>query len=265
MNEELSLAWQMSGHKGRPVILFLHGFLGNGQEWEEIVSYLAEDYRCLTVDLPGHGKSAGLNRHPDWGMENTAAALIALLNELAIKKCFVIGYSMGGRLALYLAFHYPRYFTKVILESASPGLITEEERRERIARDEQLAQRLETGDFREFLLEWYRQPLFQTLLQHPQFEGIFRNRLQNDPRALAKSLREMSTGRQPSLWEELSSNKIPLLLIVGGKDAKFRSIAAEMADICPAARVKPIESCGHNVHFENPIEFAKGIKSFLIV
>lgn len=257
----LPLFFRLSGPAGRPVILFLHGFLGSGQEWEEIISHLAERFRCLTVDLPGHGRSASLDRWRSWSMENTAKGAIALLEKLGIHKCFLAGYSMGGRLALYLALHYPRYFAKVILESASPGLKTDPERRERIARDEQLAQRLEE-DFGEFLRDWYGQPLFQTLKQHPRFEEIFQHRLQNDPRGLAKSLREMGTGAQPSLWEQLPGNKIPLLLAVGEKDAKFRAIAGEMAELCPAIRIETVAGCGHNVHVENAGAFAEALIKF---
>ncbi len=258
----LPLFFRLSGPAGRPVILFLHGFLGSGEEWEEIISHLSGSFRCLAVDLPGHGRSASLDRRRSWSMENTAKAVIALLQRLGIEKCFSAGYSMGGRLALFLTLTYPQYFAKAILESASPGLKTAPERRERIARDEQLARRLETEDFREFLHGWYRQPLFQTLAQHPRFAEIFQHRLQNDPRGLAKSLREMGTGAQPSLWEQLPGNKIPLLLVVGEKDAKFRSIAAEMAKLCPAIQIETVAGCGHNVHMENEGVFAEALIKF---
>lgn len=263
MASRLSLTWRLSGFEGRPVILFLHGFMGNGEEWEEIVSFLAKDFHCLTVDLPGHGKTASLNRNLDWGMENTAAAVITLLNELTIKKCFLVGYSMGGRLALYLMLHYPQYFPKVVLESASPGLKTLVEQQERIARDNLLADRLESGDFKSFLTEWCRQPLLRGLQNHPRFRVLFEKRLKNDPLGLAKSLREMGTGCQPSLWEKLPQNKIPLLLVVGKRDAKFRSIAGEMASLSPTAAVEVIEDCGHNIHFEKPEVFVTEVENFL--
>lgn len=263
MNKPLRLSYDLSGPENLPVVLFLHGFLGNGKEWEEIVSFLADGFRCLTVDLPGHGKTAPLNRELDWSMENTAAAVIDVLNELAIKKCSLAGYSMGGRLALYLALHYPQRFSKVVMESASPGLKTAAARQERIARDNRLADQLESGDFKRFLTEWYNQPLFRDLQNHPRFREIFEKRLKNDPAGLAKSLREMGTGRQPSLWEKLPQNKIPLLLVVGEKDAKFRSIADETASLCSAATVKVIQGCGHNVHFEKPEIFAAEVITFL--
>lgn len=263
MNDNLQLTYCIHAEEHQPTVLFLHGFMGSSGEWEEIVSFLARDYRCLTVDLPGHGKTAPLNRRLNWGMENTAAAVIRLLNELTIEKCFLAGYSMGGRLALYLALHYPQHFSRVVLESASPGLKTAAERQERITCDNLLANRLENGDFETFLTDWYRQPLFRELQHHPRFREMFEKRLKNNPSGLAKSLREMGTGCQPSLWGRLSQNKIPLLLVVGKKDAKFRSIANEMALLCSIATVKAIEGCGHNVHFEKPGEFAAEIENFL--
>ena len=145
---------------------------------------------------------------------------------------------MGGRLALYLAIHYPKYFSRIILESASPGLKTAEERRSRRRLDHKLANQLEETNFRQFLTNWYNLPLFHTLKNHPQFQDLLKQRLNNRSEFLAKSLREMGTGQQPPLWNHLTKNKIPLLLVVGEKDAKFRAIADEMAQVCPTAQVK---------------------------
>ena len=164
---------------------------------------------------------------------------------------------MGGRLALYLTIFYPAYFTKVVLESASPGLKTEPERKNRREKDHQLALQLEQTDFEAFLNKWYNLPLFQTLKSHPRFEEMIKRRQMNQPHLLAKSLREMGTGEQPLLWEKVKQNKIPLLLVVGEKDAKFRAIANEMVETCPAAQRSIIPGCGHNTHFENTDEFVK--------
>jgi 2-succinyl-6-hydroxy-2,4-cyclohexadiene-1-carboxylate synthase len=263
MDKSFQLACRITGKEQRPTVLFLHGFMGSGDDWEVIISLLGKNFRCLTVDLPGHGQTASLNHYLCWDMENTAAAIISLLKKFAIKKCFLAGYSMGGRLALYLALHYPHFFSKLILESASPGLKTIEERKTRIEQDDRLAVQLENSDFKFFLSEWYQQALFRGLSELPQFEEMFQRRLNNDPQALAKSLREMGTGRQPSLWKKLFHNRIPLLLVVGEKDRKFRSIAEETASICSFATVKVIKSCGHNVHFEKPGIFAAEVENFL--
>ncbi|HEY9904010.1 MAG TPA: 2-succinyl-6-hydroxy-2,4-cyclohexadiene-1-carboxylate synthase [Candidatus Sericytochromatia bacterium] len=241
----------------------MHGFLGDGKEFNQVISLCSEQFYCLTVDLPGHGKTKVIDREEYYTMQNTAQALINLLEQLSIKKCFLVGYSMGGRLALYLTLHFPQYFSKVVLESTSPGLKTQEEQLKRIQNDEKLARELETSDFSSFLLKWYDQPLFASIKSHPEFTQIMAIRLQNQPLALAKSLRAMSLGRQPSLWSELKDNKIPLLLLVGEYDEKFKKINTEMASICKFAKLEIISSCGHNIHLESVRVFVQHVTTFL--
>jgi 2-succinyl-6-hydroxy-2,4-cyclohexadiene-1-carboxylate synthase len=196
-------------------------------------------------------------------MPNTAQALIKLLEQLSVKKCFLLGYSMGGRLALYLTLHFPDYFSKVVLESAAPGLKTQNERLKRLQNDLNLAREIETSDMTSFLLKWYNQPLFASIKKHSEFEQMMARRLQNHPLELAKSLWHMSLGLQPSFWEQLKQNEKPLLLIVGEYDEKFININTEMAMICKFAKLEIISDCGHNIHLETVKAFVKVVVAFL--
>lgn len=242
-----------------PTILFLHGFLGSQEDFRDVLPLLIDRYSCLTLDLPGHGKTKFADVYT---MSSTAEAIVALLDDLKIPQAFLVGYSMGGRLALYLALNFPERFPKVVIESGSPGLKTEEERSIRLQRDFELAEQLETN-FSQFISDWYKQQLFQSLKQHSRFKEILEQRLQNDPVKLAKSLREMSTGAQPSLWEKLKSHRNSLLLMVGARDRKFVEINQEMASLCETARLEIIPNVGHNIHFEDPGTFAYSVKTFL--
>ncbi|MEW6492458.1 MAG: 2-succinyl-6-hydroxy-2,4-cyclohexadiene-1-carboxylate synthase [Cyanobacteriota bacterium] len=264
MVDDIQFHYSLIGNTDKPVILFLHGFMGDRNEFNEVTSLLNHQFCCLTVDLPGHGKTRVIGGEECYTMPNTAQALMHWLDQLNVKECFLVGYSMGGRLALYLTLHFPHRFPKVVLESASPGLKTEGDRRERIQRDFELAEKLEVNDFKPFLLNWYNQPLFASLNNHPDFEYLIVNRLKNNPLKLAKSLRNLSTGCQPSLWEKLQENKNNLLLLVGEYDAKFIAINSEMARLCQSAKLKIVSNCGHNIHFENPKLFAEDISNFFI-
>jgi 2-succinyl-6-hydroxy-2,4-cyclohexadiene-1-carboxylate synthase len=199
-------------------------------------------------------------------MPKIAEAIISLLDKLNITKCFLVGYSMGGRLALYLTLNFPERFYKVILESASPGLATEPEQLERVKRDAQIARKLARStskiDFAAFLFNWYNQPIFGSIKNHPEFKIMLESRLQNHPQELTKSLQFMGTGSQPSLWDKLPNNQIPLLLMVGENDAKFIDINTEMAQICRASQLKIINNSAHNVHFENTSEFVDNLKVY---
>ena len=238
--------------------------MGNAQVFNDVIALLGDRFGYLIVDLPGHGQTKVTGKDDLYNMQNTAQALIELLDKLAIKKCFLLGYSMGGRLALYLALHFPQYFSKVVLESASPGLKTQAQRTQRIAQDLKIAQQLEVTDFQLFLTKWYCNPLFASLKQHPQFPKLLAKRLQNNPLELARSLRNLSTGLQPSLWKKLPDNKVPMLLLAGELDHKFMEINTEMADLCDRIQLTIVAGCGHNIHFENPAQFASIVRDFLL-
>jgi 2-succinyl-6-hydroxy-2,4-cyclohexadiene-1-carboxylate synthase len=244
-----------------PKILFLHGFLGSYEDFDPVISRLCHQFCCLSIDLPGHGKTQVMDVDR-YTMPNTAQAIIQLLDRLEIPQSHLIGYSMGGRLALYLALYFPDRFPKVILESASPGLKTEAEQIARKQHDAELADRLES-DFPKFLMEWYEQPLFRSLKQHPNFEQIVKQRLQNCSSELAKSLRYLGIGEQPSLWDKLIAHQHPLLLLVGERDRKFISINEEMASLCRMAQLEIVPDAGHNIHLENPEKFVTQIQKFL--
>lgn len=251
------LAFQLTNRNSSMTAVFLHGFLGSGAEFDAIVAQLPNS--CLTIDLPGHGKTQFSN---EYTMENTADAIVKLLNELEIDQANLVGYSMGGRLGLYLALSYPERFPKAVIESGSPGLKTDQERTERMKRDRTLAIQIETG-FDQFLINWYNQPLFQSIKAHPKFEQMLKERSHNHPVEVARSLREMGTGMQPSLWEKLKSHRNPLLLMVGEYDRKFVALNQEMTSLCETAELSIVPDAGHNIHFEKPEEFVDLIKTFL--
>jgi len=260
--EAYQFNYRISGDKKQPLILLLHGFMGSSDDFNEVISLLSEELGCLAVDLPGHGKTQVKGDEPCYNMSNTAQGINDLLDELKIDKCSLVGYSLGGRLALSMMLNFPDRFEKVILESATAGLKTAAERKKRCQADAERALELENGDFRQFLEKWYDRPLFQTLQNNPDFGKMMERRLGNHPRELAKSLRNMGTGNMVPLWDRLAENKIPLLLLVGEYDGKFKAINAEMAELCEVAELQIVAQAGHNIHIENPGEWVKQVRYF---
>jgi len=236
--------------------------MGSIEDFREVANLLTEDFSCLLIDLPGHGKTR-VNSDTCYQMPTVAQGIIELLTQLSIKQCFLVGYSMGGRLALYLTLNFPQYFIKVVLESASAGLETKAAREHRIQQDLKLINNLKTIDFAFFLEQWYKNPLFTSFRQHPNYQQAIARRLNNNPTKLAKSLGYMGLGVQPSLWQELGSNTIPLLLIVGEYDEKFTKIALKMANLTPNSYWEIVKKSDHNVHFENPLILALLLSVFL--
>lgn len=268
------VTYYAEGDPSHPAILFLHGFMGDCHEFKQAIAGLSKRFYCVAIDLMGHGQTHLIDQAPQdavivtkqehyYTIQASAYLVIKILDFLRLDCCFLIGYSMGGRLALYLTIHFPQYFHKTVLESASAGLRTDAERSDRLVKDQQLAAKLESGDFRQFLENWYQQPIFASLRSHPDFPELLEQRLNNSPSQLAKSLRNLSTGMQPSLWEDLPKIETPLLLLAGELDPKFVKINQQMEQLTKCSQLEIVPNCGHNIHFESPELFVEKIQAFL--
>ena len=245
-------------------MLFLHGFMGSSADWSETVAALQSRFFCIAADLPGHGRSVRLAGNQVYTMEGTSALLEGVLSELEIERSHIVGYSMGGRLALYFAVHHEARCRRVVLESASPGLESEADRRDRRGLDEARAVRLETEEYGRFIEEWYRQPLFETLQRRKDLlERMIASRMTNSPREIARSLRGMGTGHQPALWDVLEDVHAPVLAIAGALDGRYAEMARRMAVLMPKCRAAIMPDAGHNVHAEHPSAYTDLIKDFL--
>lgn len=249
---------------GEPLLL-LHGFTGSLENWRGHVGAWSARFQTVAVDLLGHGLSDAPADPARYAMEPCVADLAAVLDQLGLGRAGVLGYSMGGRVALHLAAAHPGRVSALILESASPGLATPEERAARIVADEALAGRLERDGLEAFVDYWERLPLFasQARLPEPARAALRAQRLKNRPAGLANSLRGLGTGAQPSLWERLPEVQAPVLLIAGALDEKFTAIGRQMASRLPAAQLALVPDAGHAVHLEQPEAFRALVTHFL--
>lgn len=238
--------------------------MGSASDWKDVIDDLNPRFFCIAVDLPGHGRSVRLAGEDAYSVRGACSLIAEVLDEIGIERAHIVGYSMGGRVALYFAVHHPERTRKVVLESASPGLETETDRLERRGVDEARAVRLETQEYARFLEEWYRQPLFETLERHDGLlERMIASRIKNSPNELALSLRKMGTGQQPSLWEELDDVNVPVMAVAGALDGKYVEVAERMSVLMQKARTAIIPNAGHNVHAEYPVAYRDLITSFL--
>lgn len=256
-------AMHIAGPRDRAPVVFLHGFLGTAADWTEVMAALAGSCACWALDLPGHGASLG-RPAADYAMAGAARAVLATLDSHRIDRATLVGYSMGGRLALQLAIQAPDRWNGVVLESCSPGLADERERAGRRAIDEDWAVRLEEEPLPAVLRAWYRQPLFASLQRDPErLDRLLAARAGAAPRELACALRGLSAGAQPSWWDALPHVRPPLLLIAGAEDARYLEITARMQGLCPSARRVIVAHAGHNTHLEAPAAFSRELKPFL--
>ncbi|CAJ1958883.1 unnamed protein product [Sphenostylis stenocarpa] len=264
------------------VLVFLHGFLGTGKDWISIMKTFSGSAKCISVDLPGHGKSIlhgvkGVGEEePELSLETIADILHKLIHHIAPAKVTLVGYSMGARIALFMALKFGTKIKGAVLISGSPGLNDKLSRKIRAAKDDSRALTVIANGLELFVSSWYAGELWKSLRSHPHFNRIIASRLQHDDVLnLAQMLSGLSIGRHRSMWEDLQNCRVPLLIIHGETDTKFRNIARKMMKtLCSGLgsnyeegndihEVVEIPSCGHAAHLENPLPIIAAIARFL--
>ena len=239
----------------RASVLALHGFTGCGN-----------DFDCMRHTFPDVFFDA-----PDLHGTNIPEDFPQLLTRL--ESCFerlpeaqpriLLGYSMGGRIALHLALRLAqdgrfRQGDRLILISASPGLKSEEERAARRAHDTALSRKiLAAPDASAFYAFWRTVPIIasQANIPEPWNSRILKSRAAADKTRWARSLETLGTGVLPSLWNKLGEINVETLLVCGENDAKFSQIAEAMNTLLPHSRLVKIPDCGHSPQLENPAAF----------
>lgn len=249
-----------------PPLMLLHGFTGSLRSWEPFFPSWSRHYQLIAVDLIGHGESDAPEEAARYSMAHAAEDLAAVLDALGLPAAAVLGYSMGGRVALSFAMLKPERVSAVVLESSSPGLASPEERKARLRQDEALACRIEQEGIERFTAYWEDLPLFATLKEQPEEiqRRIRRIRLNQRPHGLANSLRGMGTGVQPSWWDRLDAFTKPALLIAGERDEKFMHIARRMNARMKNSTFIPVSGAGHMVHVEQSARFDTIVREYLL-
>jgi 2-succinyl-6-hydroxy-2,4-cyclohexadiene-1-carboxylate synthase len=261
--------FETKGDRSNDPVVLLHGFSGTHRTWDPLCERLSKDHFLVLPDLPGHGRSGVSPSHVDVGLESTSDA-VAEVMRLAMggappRKAALVGYSLGGRVALDLACRRQELLSSLVLEGTSPGIERDDEREERRGRDDALADEIERRGLEWFVDYWQETPLFATQKDLPPqvFQKIRRDRLSNSGRGLAMSLRTMGTGNMAPLWKPIESLRIPVLLVVGKRDRRYAETGGAMQRRIRGSVIEEVERAGHCVHVERPEAFADLVRRFL--
>jgi len=213
-------------------VVLVHGFTQTPASWGKITAALeAEAVDAPVTDL--------------W----TAA------DELAARgRAVWVGYSMGGRMALHLALAHPEVVCALVLVSATAGIDDDADRTARRASDEGLAERLEAVGADAFLAEWRARPMFA---------GVPAVDRSHDVATMAAHLRRAGTGTQEPLWGRLGELTMPVLVVVGERDAKFRALGERMVAGITDASLAIVPDAGHAAPFEQPDAFVDAVRLWL--
>ncbi len=248
-------------------IIFLHGFTGSANDWDFVLEQFPGNSSPIFIDLIGHGESDSPNSVVFYETKFQIELLKYVLEYFELKKVILVGYSMGGRLALSFTMKYQEFVDALVLESTSFGIENEKERLQRIESDKKLAEQIDNSSVEEFINNWIKDPLFNSLrnLDMEKLNDLIKNKIQNNNIVgIKNSLLGFNTGKMKNYFLELNNLKIRTLLIVGELDKKFVKINNKANSLLPKSELIIIKQSGHNVHFEKPKEFLKFLNRFLL-
>ena len=242
------LFYRTYGSPDKQPIVFLHGFLGSSLDFIPLIEELQKEYFCLSLDLPAHGLSSYF--------PNTLLTVQKAIESLKIKP-FLLGYSLGGRIALHLSQKTSLPVKGTLIISSHIGLTHPSQKKIRLELDLLWSQKLNTLSSQEFLQTWYEQPTFSSLQKKPHLlKNLIEERLFTNPKELSLILEEMSLAKQP-LLNTFSS---PTHFLYGEEDVKIK----DLYTILPPSLKTEIKNAGHTLHLENPSDCLKAIQHWII-
>jgi 2-succinyl-6-hydroxy-2,4-cyclohexadiene-1-carboxylate synthase len=228
------------------MVLFIPGFMQRGDAWRPVAELLPERYPSTLLD------------HREHSFEGRLAEIAGTAGERAV----LVGYSLGGRLALRAVLREPARYAGLVTVGATAGIDEPALRSARAEADDRLAAWMETAAIEDIVGVWERQPLFadqsDTLIEEQRA-----GRLDHDPAGLAMLLRTAGQGVLEPVWHELVMLDVPLLAIAGARDEGYVAAAQRMADVAPRGRAAIVEDAGHAAHLQRPERVAGLIEEFL--
>lgn len=262
----VELSVSESGRAAGVPVVVLHGFTGSAQAMDPLVERLSASLgaRLVCPDLIGHGQSEAPDDLDLYRVDSMAAQVADLADALECRPFHLVGYSMGGRVALTLGCTAPQRLRSLTVIGATAGIADEAERQQRAEADTARARRL-AADFEGFVDEWMADPLFagQAALGNSHLRAARAQRLASNPEGLARSLVAGGTGTMAPLHGRLADCGTPTQLLVGALDTKFCDVADRLAAALPHATVTRIDGAGHAAHVERPEAAASAVAEFI--
>ena len=233
-------------------VTLVHGFLGSPADWADVLARLAPGIACDCVALS------------ELGCGSVDEAASALASRLERPPCdLLVGYSMGGRIALELAATRNDLVPRLLLLATSPGLDDEGERARRAAEDDGRAQEILRDGLDAFVERWYRLPIFAPFTRHPSFSAARVRRAQGEAAFWARCVAACSPGRGTPRWSAFPACAPRIVFAAGALDERYAAYAARARMLAPELRVEIVAGAGHVLPLEAPDACARLIESTL--
>ena len=249
---------------GIPLIL-IHGFTGSHKSFDKLSNFLKQYFKIIKLDMIGHGLSMDYDVS-SYSFSESINYIEKIIEELNLKKVNILGYSLGGRLAMQFAIKNQHQVNKMILCSSSFGIEKKSERISRIRSDEKIIELLINENLEKFVNFWQNIPLWESEKKLPvEIKSKHRRiRLEQKNEGLLLNLRYQGQGVQKYLGKSLKNIKLKTLIMYGGKDLKYKVISKKMIELIENSELCEVPNSGHNIVLEHPIYISQKIKSFIL-
>jgi 2-succinyl-6-hydroxy-2,4-cyclohexadiene-1-carboxylate synthase len=227
-------------------LVFVPGFMQRGDAWTPVAGRLEATHDVVALE------------HREHSFEGRVGEIAAAAGEEAV----LVGYSLGGRLALRTVLRDSARYAGLVTVGATAGIDDPELRSARAEADERLASWMEAAPIEDIVAIWERQPLFADQ-SDALVEAQRPARMSHDPAELAMLLRTAGQGVLEPVWHELLTLELPVLAIAGARDEGYVRAAERIADTAPHGRAAIVEDAGHAAHLQRPDEVARLIEEFL--
>jgi len=254
----ISINYEIEG-QGENLIL-IHGAFDNLDMWYNQVPIFSKDYRVITYDIRGFGKTE--SRETEYSVLLFTEDLYQFTKAIGIDNTICIGFSLGGSIAVQLAIDHPELVKALVLTNSSAGLPIATPSPKAMERGQQILELLDKGDIgtaAELMASVAFSPDFKS--KNPvEFEKFVKSKLQNDPHQLAQVMRSLRGGAGAP---DISRLKCPTLLIIGEYDSGMGpDRGKQLQQAIPNSRLV-ILAAGHSSPFEAPDEFNRAVLEFL--
>jgi 2-succinyl-6-hydroxy-2,4-cyclohexadiene-1-carboxylate synthase len=248
--------------EGQAVVL-VHGFTGNSRNWALTVPALRDRFRCVSVDLRGHGVSSKPTQQEDYTLETMAEDVVALLDHLGITECVLVGHSMGGMVSQYVTLSRLELVKALVLVDTAAEVPRTLLYTDRINERQRMVEVAKTQGMEAVFDEQLKlNPQREMLESNPAFMQTWREQfLMTSADAYAHCAHGMAT--RGSLLEELGSVESPTLVVCGEWDEPFVDPSHRMHEAIPGSELVIIEGAGHSPQIETPEKFNEVLQGFL--
>lgn len=235
---------------------FIHGFLGFPSDWNIFIDYFKK-YHCTFHSITNYMSPS---KHDEKSYFNTWADNFnsSIFKEKKSNINILVGYSLGGRLALHSLVSSSNFWDGAIIISANSGLANESEKQARIAIDNLWANRFKNEKWDDVMTLWNSQNVFLNKQNTLSRQESLYNKIE-----VVRMLTEFSLGKQEDLKAKIKSLNIPILWIAGENDTKFVQIGQEIHELSKNIDLKIIKDAGHRVPWENSNDFKNACIDFI--